>query len=131
MGTWEVVAPGDLQRQHDEWHLAPAVRVGDLLICSGVTGMDARYQVDPDPTEQFRTVFRNAQHVLAGAGLTLADVAEMVTFHVDLAEHLDTFSAVRDEFITGPYPAWTAVEVAGLGGGVPGVLVEVKMTAAF
>ena len=37
----------------------------------------------------------------------------MTSYHVGLREHFDLFNAIRLESFEDPYPAWTAVEVAG------------------
>jgi enamine deaminase RidA (YjgF/YER057c/UK114 family) len=50
----------------------------------------------------------------------------MTTFHVGLQEHLGTFLAVRDEFLSAPWPAWTAIGVSELA--APGARVEIKVT---
>lgn len=51
----------------------------------------------------------------------------MTSYHVGLREHFDLFNAIRLESFEDPYPAWTAVEVAG-----PrreGAIVEVRVIA--
>jgi enamine deaminase RidA (YjgF/YER057c/UK114 family) len=44
----------------------------------------------------------------------LARVVEMTSYHVGLREHIETLFAVHREFVTEPYPAWTAVGVTEL-----------------
>jgi len=51
----------------------------------------------------------------------------MTTYHVGLREHLDTFIKVKDEFISEPYPAWTAIGVTELI--TLGTLIEVRVIA--
>jgi len=65
--------------------------------------------------------------VLAAAKLGFSDVVEMTTFHVGLQQHLGTFLAVKDRYLTAPYPAWTAIGIVELA--VPGALVEIRVTA--
>jgi enamine deaminase RidA (YjgF/YER057c/UK114 family) len=38
----------------------------------------------------------------------------MTTYHVGLRRHLNAFVKVKDEFISEPYPAWTAIGVTEL-----------------
>ena len=66
--------------------------------------------------------------MLAAAGLGYTEIAEMTTFHVGLRDHLATFLAVRDEFLSAPWPAWTAIGVSELA--VSGARVEIKVIAA-
>ncbi len=42
-------------------------------------------------------------------------------------DHIETFRRVRDEFITEPYPAWTAIEVTGRI--TEGTIVEIRAVA--
>jgi enamine deaminase RidA (YjgF/YER057c/UK114 family) len=46
---------------------------------------------------------------------------------VGISEHIDTFKKVRNELITEPYPAWTAIEVSGFI--TPGAIVEIRAVA--
>ena len=73
--------------------------------------------------------FDKVVEVLAEAGLGWSDVVDMTSFHVGLAAHLDKFKTIRARYVTRPYPAWTAIECAGFA--IPGVLVELKVTAAL
>jgi enamine deaminase RidA (YjgF/YER057c/UK114 family) len=123
----DIVIPPGWEKIYDRWHYAPAVRDGDHLRCSGCIGVGPDGTISPDPELQFRHSFERVAAVLAGAGLSLADVVEMTTYHVDLQRHWATFMKVKDEFVHAPYPAWTAVGVTELAR--PGALIEVKVTA--
>jgi enamine deaminase RidA (YjgF/YER057c/UK114 family) len=126
-GTVEAVVPEQLREQAQRWRMSPAVRVGELLLCSGQVGQTAAGTFPPDPAEQFEQAFRNVAAVLAAAGSSWADAVEMTTFHIDLDVHLRTFATVREAWVTDPWPAWTAVGVAALGSA--DALVEVKVVA--
>lgn len=52
----------------------------------------------------------------------------MTTYHVGLRDHFDLFNQVRLEYLEEPYPAWTAVEVAGLRR--EGAIVEIRVIAS-
>ena len=80
-----------------------------------------------EPEAQFAQAFENVKSVLAAAKLDFSDVVEMTTFHVGLQQHLGTFLAVKDRYLTAPYPAWTAIGIVELA--VPGALVEIRVTA--
>lgn len=53
----------------------------------------------------------------------------MTTYHVGLRDHFDRFCAVRADYVSEPFPAWTAVEVAGLRR--EGAAVEIRVVAAI
>ena len=80
-----------------------------------------------DPGEQFVQAFENLATLLAEAGVAMADLIEMTTYHVDLAEHLPAFMQAKDRFVAEPYPAWTAIGVSALA--FPGALVEIRAIA--
>lgn len=149
--TRDAIIPPALRAVHDRWHFAPAVRAGDLVFCSGIIGTSPdgnppanglagaeATTADPgaplaaliavrDPAAQFATAFEALSAILAAAGTNLAHVVELTTYHVDMARHMESFMQVRARYLAPPYPAWTAVEVAGLA--VPGGLVELRAVA--
>lgn len=126
--SFEPVIPAGTESATERFHFSAATRIGDLVLCSGQIGTGADGTVPDDPTEDFRNAWRKVGEVLDAAGLSYGDIAEMTTFHVGLQEHLGTFLTVRDEFLTAPWPAWTAIGVAELA--APGARVEIKVTAA-
>ncbi|MGL5008792.1 MAG: Rid family hydrolase, partial [Paracoccaceae bacterium] len=60
--------------------------------------------------------------------LDFGAVVEMTSYHVALRAHFDLFNRVRAAYVRDPFPAWTAVEVAGLRR--EGALVEIRVIAA-
>ena len=107
--------------------LSPAVVSGDHVFLTGVTGRDASGAMPDDPETQFRNAFESIGLVLREAGLTYGAIVETTSYHVGLREHFDLFNAVRLEYVEEPYPAWTAVEVAGLRR--EGAVVEIRVVA--
>jgi enamine deaminase RidA (YjgF/YER057c/UK114 family) len=114
--------------EYDDWHYAPAVRVGDLVVISGVpAGGPGTY------SEQVRRMFKTIERTLAAAGAKMEDVVEINTFHAQAKDsaafmkEFQDFVKVHAEFFPTHYPAWTAI------GGVtllaPGAVVETKVTA--
>ncbi len=122
-----VVIPKGMQVQYDEWQLAPAVRVGNRLYCSGQLGLDADGRVPESAEAQFVNAFEAVKAVLEEAGGSFADVVEMSSFHVGLMSEMEIYTAVRARYVSAPYPAQTAVGVAELG--APGAIIELKVTA--
>jgi len=123
----KTVIPASMKSSYDNFHFAPAVIDGDRIFCSGQLGTGADGKISPDPETQFAQAFENVSAILAEAGASMADVIEISTFHIGLAEHMRTFMKVKDRFVAEPYPAWTAVGTPELA--FPGALVEVKVIA--
>ncbi len=121
------VIPDWMQPMYDTYHFSPAVIDGDHLRCSGMIGFRPDLTVPEDPAEQFRLAFENLRGLLAQVGLTFADVTQMTTYHVGLRAHMAEFCAVKDAFVSAPYPAWTAVGISELAS--PGAVVEIQITA--
>lgn len=147
------VVPDGLKGVYETWHFAPAVVARGMIYCSGIIGtspdgeapgesglegarktlersndapIDALVAVR-DPEAQFATAFEALKAILAEAGAGLADLVEITTYHVDMAEHMANFVRVRDRYLCEPYPAWTAIGVSALA--VPGGLVEIRAIA--
>ena len=125
--TRNVIVPESHRRAYESFHFAPAVRVGDLLILSGQIGLDAQGKVPESAEEEFRNAWRAIGDTLRFAGLDYANIVEYTSYHVGLQANLATFMKVRDEFISEPWPAWTAIGITELA--VPGARVEVKVIA--
>ena len=124
----QIVDPG--WAYHKAFQYSQAVRAGDLLLLAGQCPVDAQGSTvaEGDIRGQTRQVFENMKAVLGAAGLTLDDVVEIVSYHVDLAD-LPAMAEVKAEYLTRDFPAWTAVGVTGLA--FPGQLLEIKATARF
>src|SRR5215475_3506959 len=110
-----------------DWHFSPVLDTGDFVFLSGVTGARADLTVAADPETQIRDTFQFAKEYLEAANLTFDDVVEMTTYHVDLRAHLKAFMSVKDEYVTAPYPAWTAIGVSELI--TEGTIVEIRLIA--
>lgn len=108
--------------------MSPGILSGNHLFLTGATGGDAEGHMPEDPETQFRNCFDKIVLVLEEAGLSFASVVEMTTYHVGLRDHFDLFDTVRLDYARKPYPAWTAVEVAGLRR--EGAIVEIRIIAS-
>ena len=116
---------------------APARRSGDLLFISGI--IVARRAGEGTDVESFkketRRAFRRIEHELGAAGASFDDVVMINSFHVwsgpdfvgSKEQQFEAFEQVKQEFMHGPHPAWTAVGSTGLLG--EGGIVEVQMIA--
>jgi enamine deaminase RidA (YjgF/YER057c/UK114 family) len=107
--------------------LSPGIVAGDFVFLTGMTGSRADGSIPSDAAEQFRAAFDKIGAVLAEDGLGHDAIVEMTSYHVGLRQHFDLFNAIRGEYVAEPWPAWTAVEVAGLRR--EGAIVEVRVVA--
>lgn len=109
--------------------LSPGIVSGHHVFLTGMTGSGADGSMPDDLETQFRQAFEKIGLVLREAGLSFGSIVEMTTYHVGLSEHFDRFNAVRSDYVEEPFPAWTAVEVAGLRR--KGAVVEIRVVAAL
>ncbi len=109
--------------------MSPAIVSGGHVFFTGVTGSDAEGRIPADPEAQFRAAFEKIGAVLREAGLGFGALVEMTSYHVGLRQHFALFDKVRLDYLYEPYPAWTAVEVAGLRR--EGAVVEIRVVAAI
>lgn len=107
------VVPPELQSYYEDWHMSPGVIAGGLLFMTGMTGHRSDGTFAEDPEEEIRDAFTKIDNVLEKARLDWVNLVEMTSYHVGIQDHIDVFRQVRDEYIREPYPAWTAIEVAG------------------
>ena len=121
-----LIMPPAFEAAAERLKMSPGILSGNHLFLTGVTGGNPQGMPD-DPEEQFRAVFEKIKTVLAEAELDFGAVVEMTSYHVGLLEHFDLFDKIRLEYVTEPYPAWTAIEAGGLRR--EGALVEVRVIA--
>lgn len=123
----KAISPPEFAHYPAEWHFSPLIDTGDFIFISGVTSCRADNTVAADPETQFRDAFHFVRLHLDAADLTFDDIVEMTTYHVHLRHHLAVFMRVKDEFISQPYPAWTAIGVSELI--TEGALIEIRVIA--
>jgi enamine deaminase RidA (YjgF/YER057c/UK114 family) len=125
----QVIVPEPLRRTYQHFHFAPAVRAGSTIYVSGQVGVRPDMTVPDTLEEELEIAFRSLELVLAEAGAGLDDIVALDTFHVgdDFAADAQAFTAARLKHMSGPHPAWTAVQVASLL--LPGLRVEIRATA--
>ena len=120
--------PPEFRAAAEQLKMSPAIVSGNHVFLTGTTGSDAHGHMPDDPATQFRSAFEKIGLVLRAGGLSFQSIVEMTTYHVGLRDHFDLFDRIRLEYLSEPYPAWTAVEVAGLRR--EGAIVEIRVIAA-
>jgi 2-iminobutanoate/2-iminopropanoate deaminase len=100
---------------------------GRTLWCSGQIPLDPATGelVAGDATAQTERIMRNVEAVLAGAGMTFANVVKSTVFLVDLADFAAMNAVYGSRFPRDP-PARSTVQVAAL---PKGARVEVEVLA--
>ena len=134
----EVILPGPHDKDaYDQYGYAAVRRAGDLVFISGVV-IGRRPDEGTDVVAfktQVRRGFGRIEVYLKAAGLTFDDVVMINSFHVwqgpnfngSRADQFKAFEEVKEEFMKGPKPAWTAVGTSSL---LPDAgIVEVQMLA--
>ena len=112
---------------YDNFHFAEAVESDGFLFCSGILGTGPDGKVPDDLSEEFRNAWRGIQSLLEHAGSGLDQIVEYTSYHVGLQANMQAFMQVRDEFVSEPWPAWTAIGITELA--VPGAHVEIRVRA--
>jgi len=92
-----------------------AVKVGNLVFMSGQIALDpATMQMVNDSFEaEVHQVFKNLRAVAQAAGGSLAHVAKVNLYLIDLA-HFAKVNEIMAQYFDQPYPARAAVGVASL-----------------
>jgi len=110
-----IIIPAGAEAAYDQYHYAPAVRVGDTVIVSGIPAPRGdTYE------ERIDRMFQRLQGVLEASGATLADVVEIQTFHAHVTDtpsfeaEFERFRTVHARYFKDGYPAWTAVGTTAL-----------------
>ncbi|MBR1687585.1 MAG: RidA family protein [Prevotella sp.] len=105
-----------------------AIKVNGLVFASGQIPIDPQTGVfvEGGIAEQTAQALRNAEAILAEAGLSLRNVVKTTVFLADMAD-FGAMNEVYAQFFSEPYPARSAVAVKAL---PKGALVEVECIAA-
>ena len=122
------IIPKELASYYSDWKMSPGLASGQHVFFTGFTGVNADGSLSSDPETQMRRAFETVGLVLREAGLGFEALVEMTTYHVGLRDHLEVFKEVRAEYVQEPYPAWTAIEVAGFVR--EGAVIEIRVVAA-
>ena len=106
-----------------------AVRVGDLLFCSGQIPLDPAtgQLVSGDIQAQTERVLENVKAVLEDQKLTFTHVVKSTVFMTNLGDFA-AMNEVYARYFTGDFPARSTVQVAAL---PRGAAVEIEVIAHY
>tara|TARA_R110000868_G_scaffold94957_2_gene261450 strand:- start:452 stop:838 length:387 start_codon:yes stop_codon:yes gene_type:complete len=107
------IVPEGLEGYIQDWKMSPGIEHDGIIFMTGFTGAAPDGSLSGNPVEQIEAAFAKVASVLEKAGLGFEHLLEMTSYHVGLRDHLDVFKEIRSRYVTEPYPAWTAIEVAG------------------
>lgn len=125
----KLLLPQAFEEAARQLNMSPAIISGNHVFLTGMTGSGLDGFMPSNPEEQFHNIFNKILQILEAGDLDLQSVVEMTSYHVGLEDHFDIFDSVRLDNFNPPYPAWTAVEVAGLRR--KGALAEVRVIAVL
>lgn len=127
MSDVKAIVPPGMEGYVRDWQMSPGLQAGEFVFLTGMTGAGPDGTIDTDPEAQIRLAFQRVEAVLHEGGLSFGDVVEMTSYHVGIASHIDVFRAIRAAYLAEPFPAWTAIEVAGFV--TPGTICELRIVA--
>ncbi|KAH6687425.1 Endoribonuclease L-PSP/chorismate mutase-like protein [Plectosphaerella plurivora] len=107
-----------------------AVRVGNIVKCSGQGGWDDDGNIDEkDLKGQIELAFKNVEKNLkdAGAAGGWDSVYSVKSFHISLSASFDLMVEQFRKWMPAHQPVWTCVGVTELG--IPGMIVEIEVEA--
>jgi len=110
----EPIVPSSWQDFYEATRVPAAVADDGLVFFTGHTGTLPDGSFPPGVESQLRATFHNLSLSLEQAGATWGDVLEMHSYHLGLRAQAGLMLEVASDFLTDPYPAWTAVGVAEL-----------------
>ena len=114
------------QRQlQEQYGYADAVVSNGMVYLSGLPVFLAPGETDME--KAFTRAFNMMGKTLVRAGVTWDDVVQVNSVHTDVNAQIDAMVKVKNRFMTGKAPAWTAVGTNGLL--QPGGIAEITLVA--
>ncbi len=123
----KAIVPKSMSALYRDWKMAPGAEIDGFVFLTGFNGVGLDGALSPDAAVQINTAFDQVFEVLGEAGLDARHIIEVTSYHIGLKTHLEQFKEIWAERMAPPYPAWTAIEVAGFA--TDGVIVELRVIA--
>lgn len=116
--------PG-LRGAQEAWGFADVVVADDTIYLSGVVASTEPGETDLEPA--YARAFAAMDATLKRVDADWDDVVDITTYHTDLGPQMPVIDRVKDRYMTGKPPAWTAIQVVRL---IPERgITEIKLTA--
>ncbi len=125
--SFDVIVTPSGKFAYERMHFAQATKSGEFVFISGVIGTGEKGKLPETKTEEFHNAWKGIGDILALAHGGYSDIVECTTYHVDIHSHIREFSEIRDQYLSVPWPAWTAIGITELL--VAGASVEIRVTA--
>lgn len=117
MSHRKAIFPEGRHSLYEKHGYSAAIQSKDLLFVSGQVGSLQDGSVEADFEKQVALAFENLRHTLEAAGCTFDDIIDVMTFHTDPENQIDSVMKIKNNiFKEPPYPTWTAVGVTWLAG---------------
>src|SRR2546430_8441165 len=81
------IVPPSFKAASETYQYAPAVRIGDQILISGIIGADAEGRLPPDFRSQAENVFSTLEAILKEAGAAVHDGASLHNLYVGDFKH--------------------------------------------
>jgi enamine deaminase RidA (YjgF/YER057c/UK114 family) len=121
-----VMPENERQRQfQQDYGYADAVVSNGVVYMSGLPVYLAPGETDME--KAFNRAFETLGKTLVRAGVTWDDVVQVNSVHTDVNAQIDFMVKVKNRYMTGKVPAWTAVGTNGLL--QPGGIAEITLVA--
>jgi len=91
------------------------VRAGGLLFIAGSVGFRADGTIPVSVAEQSEIAMQRIVEILHLEGLTMEDLVEIVSYHVDLEANLPEFIAVKERYVPAAFSDMDNTWRAGVG----------------
>jgi enamine deaminase RidA (YjgF/YER057c/UK114 family) len=115
----------DARKFEQEWGYADAIVTGDTIYLSGVVA--GLRPGETDLKVAYDRAFQRIGKILQRAGASWDDVVDITSFHTDVKAQMPAIVAVKNKYVMGPPPAWTAIQVVRL---IPDAgITEIKIVA--
>ena len=121
-----IMPENERQRQfQQDYGYADAVLSNGIVYMSGVPAYLAPGETDLE--KAFTRVFEAMGKTLVRAGVTWDDVVQVNSVHTDVNAQIEAMVKVKNRYMKGKVPAWTAVGTNGLL--QPGGIAEITLVA--
>jgi enamine deaminase RidA (YjgF/YER057c/UK114 family) len=113
----------------ETFHYSQAVKVGNVVRCSGQGGWDAQGNMASRASEQVKLALKNVEKALQAVdkSITWKNVYAIRSYHTNIDESADLCIEGWRRVMPDHRPVWTCVEITKLG--IEGMQIEIEVEA--